>query len=351
VLLTLRLQVDILELARSSGQRSLTPKREAPDTSDTDGDQGDGDDEAELKPPAADGAAAGPSKPPVKRRKKKVEWYDVDDDFIDDSEIHLDERTTFAQTKQKGFYVSQGEVALVREKFVVSVRPLVTLWLTGLAGHPGSRRRYPSSLCSPSRNPSPHPLLPSSRDLQHPPRRSRTRAQTAQMALDLASHGRPRPHRPRSAPARVPSRSCRTTRSASGRRLRLRPEKGKSVRSGRRNWLVAARRRAENSLTGCSRRRSSLQNSRPPSKGSKTRSIKVGTSRAPVLARRRPSAENWGQKGKFPPTLKPPLKEVAILAIRRNEYDDNFFDYMPTIFPYNRYTMTVRLPGRRGRGY
>jgi hypothetical protein len=174
--LTPRLQVDILELARSSGQRPLTPKREAPDTSDTDGDQGDGDDEAELKPPAADDAAAGPSKPPVKRRKKKVEWYDVDDDFIDDSEIHLDERTTFAQTKQKGFYVSQGEVALVREKFVVSVRPLITIWLTGPAGHPGSRRRYPSSLCSPSRNPSPHPLLPSSRDLQHPPRRSRTQA-------------------------------------------------------------------------------------------------------------------------------------------------------------------------------
>jgi hypothetical protein len=50
--------------------------------------------------------------------------------------------------------------------------------------------------------------------------------------------------------------------------------------------------------------------------------------------------ESWDQKGKFPPGLKPPLAAVAAKAIRSNEYDDNFFNLLPTLFPYNRYTMT-----------
>jgi len=44
------------------------------------------------------------------------EYYDVSDPFIDDSELAVDERTFFAQTKQQGFYVSSGEVALARDK-------------------------------------------------------------------------------------------------------------------------------------------------------------------------------------------------------------------------------------------
>lgn len=46
------------------------------------------------------------------------EYYDIHDPFIDDSELALDERTYFAQTKQQGFYVSSGEVALLKDKFV-----------------------------------------------------------------------------------------------------------------------------------------------------------------------------------------------------------------------------------------
>ncbi|KAJ8509043.1 hypothetical protein ONZ45_g8762 [Pleurotus djamor] len=44
------------------------------------------------------------------------EYYDVNDPFIDDSELAIDERTYFAQTKQQGFYVSSGEVALLKDK-------------------------------------------------------------------------------------------------------------------------------------------------------------------------------------------------------------------------------------------
>jgi hypothetical protein len=50
--------------------------------------------------------------------------------------------------------------------------------------------------------------------------------------------------------------------------------------------------------------------------------------------------ESW-VKGKFPPTLKPTLAQVALKAVVLGEYDDNFFNLMPKIFPYNRYTLSV----------
>ena len=52
--------------------------------------------------------------------------------------------------------------------------------------------------------------------------------------------------------------------------------------------------------------------------------------------------ENWETKGKFPQGLKPLLAQVALKAIVLGEYNDNFFNLMPKIFPYNRFTMTVR---------
>lgn len=50
------------------------------------------------------------------------EYYDVTDPFIDDSELAVDERTFFAQTKQQGFYVSSGQVALLTDKCVLLFR-------------------------------------------------------------------------------------------------------------------------------------------------------------------------------------------------------------------------------------
>ena len=53
--------------------------------------------------------------------------------------------------------------------------------------------------------------------------------------------------------------------------------------------------------------------------------------------------ENWEPKGKFPPGIRPVLGAVALKAVRLNEYNDNFFNLMPRIFPYNRFTMSVRF--------
>lgn len=54
------------------------------------------------------------------------------------------------------------------------------------------------------------------------------------------------------------------------------------------------------------------------------------------------STENWEPKGKFPAGIRPVLGAVALKAIMLNEYNDNFFNLMPRIFPYNRFTMSVR---------
>jgi len=56
----------------------------------------------------------------LQRKNAGSEYYDTSDPFIDDSELALDERQYFAQTKQQGFYVSSGEVALMKDKYVSS---------------------------------------------------------------------------------------------------------------------------------------------------------------------------------------------------------------------------------------
>jgi len=48
---------------------------------------------------------------------------------------------------------------------------------------------------------------------------------------------------------------------------------------------------------------------------------------------------SFEQKGKFPPELKPRLTACAVRSIQLNEYGDNFFNRLPRLFPYNRYTM------------
>ena len=51
--------------------------------------------------------------------------------------------------------------------------------------------------------------------------------------------------------------------------------------------------------------------------------------------------ENWDHKGKFPPGIKPLLAHVALKAVALDEYDDHFFNLMPVLFPYNKFTMSV----------
>lgn len=53
------------------------------------------------------------------------------------------------------------------------------------------------------------------------------------------------------------------------------------------------------------------------------------------------SSESWATKGKFPPSLKLLLGEVALKAIVLGDYDDGFFTVVPRLLPYNKSTMAV----------
>jgi hypothetical protein len=53
------------------------------------------------------------------------------------------------------------------------------------------------------------------------------------------------------------------------------------------------------------------------------------------------SPASWVTRGKFPPEVKPILASVALEAIKHGDYGDKFFQLMPALFPYNKFTMTV----------
>lgn len=54
------------------------------------------------------------------------------------------------------------------------------------------------------------------------------------------------------------------------------------------------------------------------------------------------SEADFTVKSKFPPQLRAPLAATAIKAVELEEYGDAFFKHLPDIFPYNKFTMTVR---------
>ncbi|KAL7278775.1 hypothetical protein ACG7TL_007784 [Trametes sanguinea] len=122
-------EVNISDLAKATGQRPATP---VPEPKRDSSDESEGDEDEGAK--SATSTAAPNGKPSKKRKKVRLvlqanvdpaltlprqrrhyasEYYDTSDPFIDDSELAQDERTFFAQTKQKGFYVSSGQVALL----------------------------------------------------------------------------------------------------------------------------------------------------------------------------------------------------------------------------------------------
>lgn len=123
-------EVDISALAKETGQRSPTPVPAKRDTSDDSHSEPEGDDEADNKPQEKKrkrvrclflslcATSLSIFASPQKRRNHTSEYYDVTDPFIDDSELAVDERTFFAQTKQQGFYVSSGQVALLDVPYV-----------------------------------------------------------------------------------------------------------------------------------------------------------------------------------------------------------------------------------------
>ncbi|KAG1898903.1 uncharacterized protein F5891DRAFT_1041851 [Suillus fuscotomentosus] len=226
-------EVDIATLAKTTGQRQPTPPPPKADTSDSEGED-DGE--------------------PKKKKKKHAtsEYYDVNDPFIDDSELNIDNRTHFAQTKQQGFYVSSGEVALMKD--------------------------------------------------------SRT------------------PKKPKS--KKVPVEGG----AAAG------PSKAAIKEDGTKEHPI--------SLLGEDKGNKKRKNYTVIEENGKKRKVVDIRDFHPELQlaiedlKSAIAKESWDVKGKFPPSIKPLLADFALKAVNLGEYDDDFFNLMPVLFPYNRYTMT-----------
>ena len=116
--------VNILSLAKETGQRPPTPPPRRRDSVSG----SDGEDDDEEKPKASPTIAPNDAPPPTdnasikpRRRRRRAdpehEYYDLNDPFIDDSDLGVDAPTHFAQTKQKGFYVNSGDVTLVLDRY------------------------------------------------------------------------------------------------------------------------------------------------------------------------------------------------------------------------------------------
>ncbi|KAG5640685.1 hypothetical protein DXG03_007535 [Asterophora parasitica] len=216
----------------------------------------------------------------LQKKNPTYEHYDISDPFIDDSELAIDERTYFAQTKQTGFYVSSGEVALLKDK-------------------------------TPKKAPPKSKLRPS---LTAAPRKA---AAGAAGATSISAPPGTRDH-----PVPVHSGSASETED-SKREVGLGTYTVGDPRVGEK------RKRYVTLVEGGKKRKVVDVHSFHPHIQDEVTKLREAIAK-----------ESWDQKGKFPPTLKPLLSSLAILAIRLDEYDDHFFNLMPTLFPYNKFTMS-----------
>ncbi|KAJ3809483.1 hypothetical protein F5876DRAFT_43758 [Lentinula aff. lateritia] len=251
--------VDIRGLAKESGQRPLTPVPKRQDESS----------DSEIEKAKVAEANQSGSEKPKKKKKKNVasEYYDVSDPFIDDSELAVDDRKFFAQTKQQGFYVSSGEVALMKD-------------------------RSPKKPKSKKHNTEAGPSS------QHP-RISLEGTKESPIALmddeDDSSHI-------------YNHQSLENGEKVGMKRKRV--SYTTVVENGKKRKIVDIA-------------------SFDPALQANLQRLKEAI-----------AAENWDQKGKFPPSIKPLLAQIAIHAITLDEYDDHFFNLMPSLFPYNKFTMS-----------
>ncbi|KAI0744465.1 hypothetical protein C8Q76DRAFT_606323 [Earliella scabrosa] len=272
-------EVNISDLAKATGQRPATPVPEAKrDTSD----ESEGDDEGDAKQQQPEGEQ---KKRRRKRRNNASEYYDTTDPFIDDSELAQDERTFFAQTKQKGFYVSSGQVALMNK--------------------PSTKK-------------------PKSKKIN-------ILAPSASVSAALSTATLP-----------LPALS-----SVAGSSNGVSPSAGKvKIEDGTRDAPIAL---SDGEDGGKLKRKiSEAQSVTSISEGGAKKRRKTveihpfhpELEQAIEVLKEAIAKENWEVKGKFPPGLKPLLAQVALKAVILGEYDDNFFNLMPRLFPYNKFTMT-----------
>lgn len=258
-----------------------------------------------AKYPAGEGSGAPSAGANANKKRRKVNddkydigQYDVRDPFVDDSELNIDEPTHFAKPKADGFYVTKGPVELAKAKANALGK--------GQPIPPGER---------------PKPLSIRDSKVGFASSLDRLVARKAQEGVKL--------------PPRPPPQSSNSMQLGS---LLNNGDIGSPARS---SALTNAERqegtrdspiKVDDNDSGLSKNAKKV--SRYP-----TLPVDERLQAAFDDLKLKVDAESFEVKAKFPPALRPPLIETAKLAVMLGEYNDNFFNYLPTIFPYNRFTM------------
>ncbi|KAF6748232.1 hypothetical protein DFP72DRAFT_820655 [Ephemerocybe angulata] len=295
-------EVDVRNLSKETGQRDATPPPPAPPPESE-------DEEAAKAVKTEEEVPEGGAAKKKKRKKKSVaqEYYDTNDPFIDDSELAVDQRTYFAQTKQTGFYVSSGEVALLKDvkspKKPKSRKSLVPgAGSASVAGGGGDGTRD-----------SPIALVDEEEG----------GAGSLHNAISKGIKG----------VGLVSSSGVIGGHKADGAK--------DGAGTSNRDIKMEALDEEGDEKTGQKRKRYITV----VEGGKKRKIVNIGSFHPDLQAaieklKVEIAKENWEQKGKFPPVLKPQVAQLALLAIKLDEYDDHFFNLMPVLFPYNKFTMT-----------
>ncbi|KAJ6578590.1 hypothetical protein B0H10DRAFT_2101262 [Mycena sp. CBHHK59/15] len=371
-------EVDVKRMAREEGFAWGTPvskkyRDEGSSGSDgedgSDGEEGDvekGKDVKDKDAKDADGDVEmdADGKPKLKKPKKKskkskaaAEYYDVSDPFIDDSELAIDERTYFAQTKQKGFYVSSGEVALVRDKSPKKPKSKKKLGPTLSLNVPtaSTSALKPPAVTKKAKAASAAAKVVAPASKAKPPSKA---LGTKDSPIPLLEEDEEESKsdvfgtKPRSSTGKAKAKPDDDGDEANAIAEGVNRMKGK--------WKERVSISGPGSATltnGASHgEQQNRQNGeRSASAGGGTRASRMGTMRwgrrgsecfHPDLQlsiekmKQAIAAESWETKSKFPPSLKPLLAALSLQAITLDEYDDQFFNLMPMIFPYNKFTMS-----------
>ncbi|WFD18966.1 hypothetical protein MCAP1_001179 [Malassezia caprae] len=240
-------------------------------------------------------------------RKRRIDEYDVGsydtkDPFVDDSELGVDEPTHVVRTQADGFYVAKGPVALACAKAsTMESSRSASAFRSSLGAGVGQGWAAGTNKLLAKRA--------ASRKLQQPGQASRTdpvpsTASDAQPTLPPADTPSPAAAATPAPPTAPPAQDAAPATPA--------PDKPDAKKQ-------AADEKRKN----------------------KYPTVPVHPQLQAMFdhLKQLVSKASFAVKTKFPPELKPPLIETAKLAVELDEYNDNFFNYLPSIFPYNRFTM------------
>ncbi|KAF7348463.1 hypothetical protein MVEN_01363400 [Mycena venus] len=322
-----------------------------------------------------------------KKSKAAAEYYDTSDPFIDDSELAIDERTYFAQTKQKGFYVSsgggcarQGQVSPKKPKSRKKTGPTLSLNLptstastsalkppsTATAGPRKAKslggtnakgtKSAPASKALGTKE-SPIPLEDEDEDNKgdvfgfggtQGGRRASGKGKEKAEDDDDASSIAEGVNRMKGKWKERVSVNGASSVNGNGPISPMNGEGDVSVKDEDEeggDGEVGKKRKRGSTVNGAGANESKGGDGSTAGGTKKRKTVDIASFHPELQVsiekmKEAIAAESWEQKSKFPPNLKPLLASLSLQAVTLDQYDDNFFNLMPTIFPYNKFTMS-----------